>query len=89
MDRAMEQGGAFAKGDATLAPVEAGLMALVSIGPQSGFITTKATVRMAADLAPLGMRRRGGAAPRTVLACRSGKGRSRSGIGPGRTPTRA
>lgn len=56
MDRVLEKGKVFEKVNAQLAKTDSMVLALVPIGPQSGIITTKQTVRTPADMANLRMR---------------------------------
>jgi TRAP-type C4-dicarboxylate transport system substrate-binding protein len=56
MDRALAKGDVFSKLNQQLAPTNTMILALVPIGPQSGIITTKQTVRTPADMASLRMR---------------------------------
>ena len=56
MDRALAKGKVFDKLNQQLAPANTVILALVPIGPQSGIITTKQTVRTPADMAKLRMR---------------------------------
>jgi TRAP-type C4-dicarboxylate transport system substrate-binding protein len=56
MDRALAKGGVIAKVNGQLGKTDTLMLALVPIGPQSGIITTKQTVRTPADMANLRMR---------------------------------
>ncbi len=56
MDRALAKGKVFAKINEQLAATNTMLLALAPLGPQSGIITTKQSVRTPADMAKLRMR---------------------------------
>lgn len=56
MDRMLEASDFFARVNVNLAPQDVVLLAIVPIGPASGFITTNAAIRTPADIAKLRMR---------------------------------
>jgi TRAP-type C4-dicarboxylate transport system substrate-binding protein len=56
MDKALAKGDVYSRVNKQLAPTSTMLLALVPIGPQSGIITTKQSVRTPADMAKLRMR---------------------------------
>ena len=56
MDRVLEAGNVFEQANANLAPHDVMLLAIVPIGPASGFITTNAAIRTPADMSNLRMR---------------------------------
>lgn len=56
MDRMLEASNFFERVNVNLAPQDVVLLAIVPIGPASGFITTNAAIRTPADIAKLRMR---------------------------------